>query len=74
MKLKFKKGSPVKSKKFTLDINPDITGLEQSKTYKYLEINEAKSITSPTINKEKSKNINLLENARPIKNRTECKK
>ena len=51
-KVTFKKGSLVKSKNISLDINTDITGLEHNKIYEYLKINEVNGINH-TINKEK---------------------
>ena len=39
-KVTFKKGSLVKPKTITLDINTEITKFEHNKTYKYLGIND----------------------------------
>ena len=43
-KVTFKKGALVKSKNINLDINIEITELEDNKTYKYFGINEANGI------------------------------
>ena len=51
-KVTFKKGSLVKSKNISRDMNTDITELKYDKTYKYLGNNEANGINH-TMNKKK---------------------
>ena len=75
VKVTFKKGSLVKSKKISLDQNTKITELEQNGTYRYSGINEANGINHIII-KEWRKNMKriLSGNKSQIKNRIEWKK
>ena len=61
-KVIFRKDTQVKSKNSTLDINKELTELENNIIYKYFRINEAKDIRH-TINKEKKKRIRLENNS-----------
>ena len=69
---KCEKGSFVKSKNITLDINMKYAEFEHNKTYWHFGINEANDINHNI--KKKNMKIILQESKSHIKNRKECKK